>query len=151
MEQGEFGDQKPWGRRRPRERVKLRRHLASAARKKPSVSLSLFLEVNNLEVEHELACAATCFGQQTVWTGPWSDDVREAWRRQVWEATLWTKVRGPAGALLCEMRDLGITVPSLKVLRVSDNSMVSKKDTCTGDIKKTLMRHAKDACWRKWA
>ena len=42
----------------PSQREVLRRQLASATGKKPSVSLSLFLEVNNLVIEHELACAA---------------------------------------------------------------------------------------------
>ena len=39
-----------------------------AAGKKPSVSLSLSLEVNNLEIDHEPARAATCFWAQAVWT-----------------------------------------------------------------------------------
>ena len=43
----------------------------------------------------------------------WEDDVRETWRRQVWEATSRTKVRGPAGAVFGEMKDLGVTVPKL--------------------------------------
>ena len=51
----------------PSQRENLRRHLASAADKKPSVSLSWYTEVNNLEIEHELECAATCFWAQTVW------------------------------------------------------------------------------------
>ena len=41
----------------PTERLKLRRQMATAAAagKKQSVSLSLFMEVNNLEVEEELS------------------------------------------------------------------------------------------------
>ena len=49
----------------PSQREDLRRHVASAAGKKSSLSLSLFLDVDNLEIEHELSCAAT-------------DDTREA-------------------------------------------------------------------------
>ena len=45
----------------PTRREVLRRPLVSAAGKKPSVSLSPFLEMNNLEIEHEVACAAACF------------------------------------------------------------------------------------------
>ena len=48
------------------QREVLLRHLASAAGKKPSVSLALFLEINNLDVEHELTCAAACFWAQSV-------------------------------------------------------------------------------------
>ena len=43
----------------PTERLKLRRQMAAAAGKKESVSLSLFLEVNDLEVEEELSTMAT--------------------------------------------------------------------------------------------
>ena len=42
------------------------------------VSLSLFLEVNNLEKERELACVATIFWAQAVWTGQWEEDMKEA-------------------------------------------------------------------------
>ena len=37
------------------------RQLASAAGRKPSVSFPHFLEINNLEIEHKLPCAAICF------------------------------------------------------------------------------------------
>ena len=43
----------------PIERFKLRRQMAAAAGKKESVSLALFLEVNDLEVEEELSTMAT--------------------------------------------------------------------------------------------
>ena len=75
--QEECGGPKPLAWRRP-QRNNLRWELASAAGEKPSVSLSLFLEVDNLEIQHEPGCAAT-----SVWTGQWEDDVRDAWKRQV--------------------------------------------------------------------
>ena len=65
----------------PSQRENLRRQMASAAEPKPSMALSLLLEINNLEVEHELACVATCFWAQAVWTGQWEDDVREGWKK----------------------------------------------------------------------
>ena len=43
----------------PTERLKLRRQMAAAAGKKESVSLSLFMEVNILEIEEELSTMAT--------------------------------------------------------------------------------------------
>ena len=42
------------------------------------------------------------------------------------------------------MKDLGHTVPTWKVLRMSVNRMISMKDTCPEDTQKTLTRHAKD-------
>ena len=77
--------------------------------------------------------------------------MREAWRRPLWEATSWTTVRGPAGAVFCEMEDLGVTVPSWQVLRMGDGRTVDMRDTCTGDIQKTLVRLAKDVYWQTCA
>ena len=48
------------------QREVLGRQLASAAGKGPSVSLSLLLEITNLEIEDELACGATCFWTQAL-------------------------------------------------------------------------------------
>ena len=81
-------------------RESLRRELARAAEKKPSVSLP----------------RATCFWAQAVWTGQWEDGMRKALKRPVWNATSWTKVRGQADAVSREMKDLGITVQSWRSL-----------------------------------
>ena len=43
-------------------------------------------------------------------TGQWEEDTKEAWTRQVWEATSWNEVRGLAGAVFCEMKDQRITL-----------------------------------------
>ena len=40
----------------PTERLKLRRQIAQVAGKKRSTSLSIFLEVNEIEVQHAHAC-----------------------------------------------------------------------------------------------
>ena len=45
----------------PTERLKLRRKMAAAACKKKSVSHSLFMDVNSLEVEEQLSTMATIF------------------------------------------------------------------------------------------
>ena len=41
------------------------------------MSLSLFFERHSLEIDHEVACAATCFWAQSVWTVQWQEHVRE--------------------------------------------------------------------------
>ena len=33
---------------------------------------------------------------------------KEAWMRQIQEVQTWQQVRGPAGAVMCETRNLGI-------------------------------------------
>ena len=69
----------------------------------------------------------------------------------MWEATSWTKVRGPAGAVFCERKDHEIIVSGWQVSGMCGGESISVEDTCTEDIKKTLMRHAKDVYWRKWS
>ena len=95
----------------PAERLKLRRQMAAAAGKKSTTSLSFFMEVYGLEVEEELSTLATQYWAEGVWTGKWHHEQREAWMRQIQEVQSWKQVRGPAGAVMCETRDLGITLP----------------------------------------
>ena len=61
--------------------------------------------------------------------------MREARQRQVGEGTSWTKVRGPAGAIFCEMKDRGVAVPSWQVLRMGAGRM-------------THQQHIDEACQR---
>ena len=71
--------------------------MAAAAGKKSATSLSLFIEAYRLEVEQELSTLATQYWAEGVWTGKWHFEVQ-----------VWRQVRGPAGAVMCETRDLGI-------------------------------------------
>ena len=55
----------------PTERLKLRRQIAAAAAgKKESVTLSLYMEVNNLEVEEELSTMSRLLGRKA---SSWED------------------------------------------------------------------------------
>ena len=72
--------------------------MAAAAGKKESVSLSLFMEVNNF------GSMATLARAERVWMRRWAREQKEAWRTQIFEV-------GPAGAVICEPRDLGIQWP----------------------------------------
>ena len=46
--------------------------MAAAAGKKESVSHSLFIEMNNLEVEEELSTMATLAWAEGTWMGRWA-------------------------------------------------------------------------------
>ena len=82
----------------PTHKEVIRRPLASAAGTKPSVSLSLFLEMYDLEIEHELVCTATCcWHKQLGWGSGKEEYMKEAWKRHGWEATSPKKVGGAAG------------------------------------------------------
>ena len=86
----------------PTERVKLRKQMAAAAGRTVSVSLSLFLEVDDLEFEEEISAMATLFGAEGVWIGTWRRELRKAWRKQIFEGQKWNLV-----SVVCGTRDLG--------------------------------------------
>ena len=91
----------------PTERLKMRRQMAAAAaRKKNTTSLSLFMEAFGLEVEEELSTMATQTWEEGAWTGKWHTEQKEAWLNQIREVQMWRQVRGPAGRVMCETRDL---------------------------------------------
>ena len=121
------------------------RSVPRAAGQKPSVSLSNFLEINNLEVDHGLACAAVCFWAQAVWTAAREVDMRDVWKRQVWEATSWKKVRGPAGTVFCEMKGPWYNAPKLAgAVDGRWKNDYRMKDSCPEDVQKqTLLRRGK--------
>ena len=75
--------------------------------KKSTTSFSLFVEAYGLEVEEELSTMTTQHWAEGVWTGKWRHEQNEAWRRQIQEVQTWKQVRGLAGAVVCETRDLG--------------------------------------------
>ena len=60
-----------------------------------------------LEVEEDLSALATQYWAEGVWTGKWYQEQKEAWMKQVREVQTRRQVRGPAGAVMCETRDLG--------------------------------------------
>ena len=94
--------------------------MAAAAGKKSTTSVSLFMEVFGLEVEDETSTIATSFGQKEYGQRKWSHEQKEPWMRQIHEVQTWKEVRGPAGAVMCETRDLGIRWPQWHTLMFSD-------------------------------
>ena len=54
--------------------------------------------------------------------------MREVWKRLVWEATSWKKVRGLAGAVFGDMEDLGVTCPSWQVMRMGIGRIIRMKN-----------------------
>ena len=83
--------------------------------KKESVSLSLFMEGDGLEVEEDLSIMVTLFWAEGVWLGRWRRE-QKVWRKPIFEVQTWRQGRGPAGAVMCETRDLGIKWPQSHTL-----------------------------------
>ena len=77
------------------------KQIAQVTSKKAPPSLSLFSEVNDLNVEHKLSIAATVFWAKNCWdsrcTKKWDNDMFLAWKRHIFEATNWNKVQEACG------------------------------------------------------
>ena len=71
--------------------------------------------------------------------------------RQVHEVQTWKQVRGPAGALMCGTRDLGIKWPCWHTLVFSDEIKIDMRYVCPKDVKKMLAQRARSVYWKKWA
>ena len=81
---------------------------SSSGQKRVRLPLTLFVEAHGLEVEQELFTLAAQYWAEGIWKGKWYHEQREAWMKQIQEVQSWKQVRGPAGAVMCETRDLGI-------------------------------------------
>ena len=122
--------------------------MAAAAGKKSATSLSLFMDAVGLEVEEDLSTLATQYWPEGVWIGKWPVEQKEAWMNQALEVQTWRQVRGPAGGVMCETRDLGIKWPHWHTEgdRRNDMRFVSPED-----VKKMLLKQARSAPWKKCA
>ena len=97
--------------------------MAAAAGKKESVSLSLFMDVTDLEVEEALSTMATL-----------------AWAEGTWQA--WRQPRELAGAAMCETCDLGIKWPWWHTLVFEGQETVDMGVIFPEFVKKMLLRKA---------
>ena len=59
-----------------------------------------------LEAEENLSTMATLFWAEGVWVVTWKREQQKAWWKQIFEVQIWRQVRGLAGAVMCETRDL---------------------------------------------
>ena len=116
--------------------------MAAAAGKKSTTSLSLLMEAYGLEVEEELSTMATRYWAEGVWTGKRSHEQKEAWMRQIREVQTWKQVRGPARAVMCETRDLGMKWPCWHTLVFSNVITIGMRYVCPKDVKKMLVQRA---------
>ena len=78
----------------PSQRLRIRRQVADMLGKKKPPFLDTSLEMEHMELEHELAFAATCSWARSCWGGIWIDDMYAACKKQICNASSWNKVRG---------------------------------------------------------
>ena len=64
---------------------------------------------------------------------------------------MWRQVRGPAGAVMCETRDLEIEWPHWHTLIFEGDRRIDVRYVCPKDVKKMLVQQARSVYWKKWA
>lgn len=77
----------------PTQRLKIRRRVAELLGKRQEASLGIFFEVGHIELEYEFTCAATSYCSCSRWESMWAGDASEAWKRQIFDASPWSKVQ----------------------------------------------------------
>ena len=127
-------------------KFKLRRQMAAAASKKSTTSLSLFMEAFGLEVEEELSTMATQTWAEGVWMGKWNTEQKETCRKQNIDVQLWRQVKGPAEAVMCETRDLGIKWPQWHALICEGEVRTDTRYVCPKDVESMLLQQARSVC-----
>ena len=68
---------------------------------------------------------------------------REAWMKHVREVQMWR----PAGAVMCETRDLGIKWPLWHTLIFQGERSIDMRSVCPKDAKKMLLQQARKVYW----
>ena len=63
---------------------------------------------------------------------------------------MWRQVRGPAEAVMCETRDLGIKWPHRHTLVFEGDRNVDMGHVCPKDVKKMLLQQPRTVHWKKW-
>ena len=65
--------------------------------------------------------------------------------KQIQEVQLWRQVRGPAGTVMCETRDLGIKWPHGHILIFEGEIRVDMRYVCPQDVKKNAAAAGQDS------
>ena len=83
--------------------------------------------------------------------GRWKRMQQKAWRKQILEVQTWGHVKGPAGAFMCETRDLGIKWPHWHTLLFEGQVVLDMRVVCPQHVKKMLLKQARMVHWKRWA
>ena len=102
-------------------------------------------------MEEDLSAMATQTWVEGTWMGKWSVEQKVAWLNEAPEVQMWRRVRRPAGAVMCEARDLGIKRPHWHTLIFEGEVRVDMRYVCPEDVKKMFVQQARSVYWKKWA
>ena len=104
-----------------------------------------------LEAEENLSTMATLFWAEGVWVVTWKREQQKAWWKQIFEVQIWRQVRGLAGAVMCETRDLGTQWPKWHTVPFEGQVAVDMRVVCPQDVKHMLLKQARMVCRKRWA
>ena len=96
------------------------------------------------------APSATQTWAEGVWVGIWCTEQNEAWMKEIFEIQTWKQVSGPAGAVICETRGLGMKWPQCHPVTFEGQVQVDMRYVFPRDMKNMLLRQARGTFWRKW-
>ena len=126
--------------------------MAAAAAKKESTSLSLLLwKCMVLKWKRSSLPWPRNLGQKESGLVNGPQRQKEAWRRHIREVQAWWQVRGLAGAVLCDTRDLGMKLLQWHTLILEGQVKVEMRYVCPKVVKKMLLKQARTGHWKKWA
>ena len=80
-------------------------------------------------------------------------DMKRAWRNQQARVGLspsWSKVQGPAGAVIMPIRRAGWSWPAWDTFCTKQAFVISMREQCTMDVIEMLARDIKAALWEGW-
>ena len=126
--------------------LRIRGQVADMLGKNEQASLDNFLEVENMELECELAFSA-CYSATSCSEGRWNDDMSKAWRKQMISEVSCNKVRGQAGAVCCERRDGGMQGLGWDTLGARESMLVCS--VIAQRYQKFLVKTAKLLWWKR--
>ena len=96
--------------------------------------------MSSLEVEED--CSAMPTLALTEGSG-WENGAVEGLEKQIFEVRTWRQMRGPAGAVMCETRDLGVKLPHWHTLLFERQVVVDTRVVCPQDVKMMLLKQVR--------
>ena len=122
--------------------------MAAAAGKKESVSLSLFLEADDLEVWGKLSTMATLFWAEGVCMGRWRREHQKACRKQFSESKD-VETGETCRAVMCENRY--VKWPQWQTFLLKGQVAVDVRLVCPQDVQKMPLKQTRMVYLKKWA
>ena len=102
----------------------------------------IFMEVNNLEVEEAFFTMPTFAWTEGVWLENGEKGIQRLGGSRFFEVQAWRRVRGPAGAVMCETLDLDVMWPQWHTLLVEGQVVVDMRVVGPQDVEKMLLKQA---------